>query len=343
MAIPVLYPTDIFDSEWMTSHPRMTPAFGFDSGHDASNAHLALTGKQTIRHVSHPRAGQLQLNAQTFSYLQVTGLQWTPTATLSLYDPTPFKTISVNFMLAGQMDCRIQGLSQALPMRAQTHNFIHTPEVGHLNQLTAGQTVRMLLIDVETDFYLNSIGQDSPWAEQLATDLLSGRPVVGMAGVPSITPPMRRLIELIQSSPAEGPMRNLLMQSHVLELLALQIEQFSHIEPLATAVPIQDADKLYQLRAYLDGHFLEEHSLARLSRYCGLNEFKVKKGFKLLFNTTVFDYLRRQRLDYAGRLLRDNSWLVEEVAQTVGYEHAHHFAVAFKKHTGLLPSAYKLG
>ena len=342
MVTPVLYPTDIFNSERMTYPPR-TPAFGFDSGSDAKGTLPTLTGKQPSRNVTHPVAGQLQLDAHAFSHVLLTDLHWQPAVTFSLYDPTPFKTISLNFMLAGQMDCRIQGLAQALPMRSQTHNFIHTPETGHLNQLIAGQTVRMLLIDVDADYYVNSIEQDDPWAEQLATDLLNERPVVGMAGAPPITPPMRRLIDLIQYNPAEGPMRNLLMQSRVLELLALQIEQFSRAEPVANAVPARDADKLYQLRAYLDSHFLEEHSLARLSRYCGLNEFKVKKGFKRLFNTTVFDYLRRQRLDYAGRLLRDDSRLVEEVAQTVGYEHAHHFAVAFKKHTGLLPSVYKAG
>ena len=124
----------------------------------------------------------------------------------------------------------------------------------------------------------------------------------------------------------------------MLELLAPQIEQFSRVEPVANAVPTQDADTLYQLRAYLDSHFLEEHSMARLSHYCGL---KSRKALSFSLTPPFLIICVVQPLDDAGRLLRDSSSLVGEVVQTVGYEQAHPFAVAFKKYTGLLPSGYK--
>ena len=342
MATSVLYPIDIFGAEPIT-YPLTTPAFGFDSCRPAKCASLVATGRQSTIRYTHSLAGQLQLQGYVFPHVQVTDLHWTPTTTFQLHDPTPFKTISINFVLKGQMDCQIQGLPKALPMRAQTHNFIHTPEVGHLNQLTAGQDLQMLLVDVNTDFFLASIGQDDAWAEQIADDLLHERPFAGVAGAPSITPQMRCLIQSIQQCNAEGPMRNLLIQSRVLELMALQIEQFRSPAPVTDVMSPEDADKLHQLKTYLDSHFLLDHSLAQLSRYCGLNEFKVKKGFKKLFHTTVFEYLRRRRMDYGCQLLRNHTLLIEEIADQLGYEHAHHFSVAFRKYTGLLPSQYQQG
>ena len=135
-------------------------------------------------------------------------------------------------------------------------------------------------------------------------------------------------------------MRNLLIQSKVLELLAMQIGQFRGPERV-DSISAADTDKLHQLKYFLDTHFLEEYSLAELSRICLLNEFKVKKGFKELFGTTVFGYLRQLRMDYAEQLLLDASRSVEEVSDLLGYEHAQHFSIAFKKYRGVNPSTIK--
>ena len=109
----------------------------------------------------------------------------------------------------------------------------------------------------------------------------------------------------------------------------------------ADTISAADTDKFHQLKYFLDTHFLEEYSLAELSRICLLNEFKVKKGFKELFGTTVFGYLRKLRMDYADRLLLDASRSVEEVSDLLGYEHAQHFSIAFKKYRGVNPSTIK--
>ena len=122
----------------------------------------------------------------------------------------------------------------------------------------------------------------------------------------------------------------------------MQLESCKASDIVKDDVAQIDVQKLIELKSYLDSHCLQDHSLASLSRHCGLNEFKVKKGFKKLFNTTVFEHLRTRRMEYAGQLLRDQSLLIEEIALIVGYEHSQHFAFAFKKHTGLLPSQFKV-
>ena len=102
-----------------------------------------------------------------------------------------------------------------------------------------------------------------------------------------------------------------------------------------------ETEKLHYLKKYLDANFLSEHTLAELSRYCLLNEFKVKRGFKLLFQTSVFSYLKRLRMDYAGNLLQKKGLTVDEVSEILGYEHAQHFSTAFKNYMGISPSAYR--
>lgn len=342
MATPVLQPTDIFDPNLFTT-PSATSAFGLDGCSTTSQSPSKTIPTGGFTRFCHPQAGQVDLKSITLPHLQVLDVRWRPKTTFTLLDTTAFNAISTNFMVDGVMDSRMNGLPQPLLMRPQTHNFIHTPEAGHLNQLPGGQSLSMLIIDVDTDFFVQSIGQDDAWSERITTDLFHGRPLSGGRNAQAITPRMKWLVDDIRNGTATGPLRNLLIQSRVLELVALQIDQLKGEVSEGEVIPPDEAEKLHRLKAYLDAHFLEEHSLAQLSRYSVLNEFKVKRGFKKLFGTTVFNYLRSRRMDYAGQLLRSSTLTIEEIADQVGYTHGHHFAVAFKKYTGLNPSQYQRG
>lgn len=291
----------------------------------------------------HPKAGSISLKHCGFPHMYVMDMRWNIANDIELRDTVPANSIAINFMLNGAIDSRFRGLSHDLNMRSRTHNLIYTPDSGHMNWIQGGQSMETLLINLDRDFFASAIGHSDAWSERILTDLYNDQPFSGVKGVQTITPQMSYLIDDIRNSKATGPMRNLLIQSRVLELIALEIEQFRKPGNDPDTMPSDEVDKLYQLKAYLDTNFLADHSLAQLSRYCLLNEFKVKKGFKQLFDTTVFNYIRKLRMDHAGQLLRNYSLSVDEVADKLGYEYSQHFSVAFKKFTGLTPSQYQHG
>jgi AraC family transcriptional activator of pyochelin receptor len=98
--------------------------------------------------------------------------------------------------------------------------------------------------------------------------------------------------------------------------------------------------RLQELKAYIDANFLQEMSLIQLSRLSLLNEFKLKKGFKEQYGTTVFGYIRDLKMRYAAGLLHQ-SVPVSDIAFELGYEQAHHFSVAFKQYMGVSPREFK--
>jgi AraC-like DNA-binding protein len=59
---------------------------------------------------------------------------------------------------------------------------------------------------------------------------------------------------------------------------------------------IRDREILVAVRDYIDLNFLNPNSLESLSRQFGLNEFKLKHGFKTLFDTSPIRYLQKKRL-----------------------------------------------
>jgi len=72
-----------------------------------------------------------------------------------------------------------------------------------------------------------------------------------------------------------------------------------------------------------------------------LNEYKLKKGFKELFGTTVFGYIHQIRMDLAKRLLLGTSKTAKEIAYETGYGSPQHFSKAFKEQFGIPPNSIR--
>jgi AraC-like DNA-binding protein len=289
----------------------------------------------------HPLFGGIRFNQIVTPYLNATDVAWSMKENVELHEIDSSETININFLIRGKLDTRFRGLRNDLQMRPGRHNLVYAPEGKDVHWLPAGQTIEMFHISLDRHYFANCIGTGDAWGEQIVRDIEHKRPLIGKEAIMESTPQMMGLIENIRHNHASGPMRNLLIQSQILELLALQIDQFRTTLPLHEHIRYDEAEKLYNLKSYLDANFLTELSLTQLSRVCLLNEFKVKKGFKLLFGTTVFSYLRKLRMDYAGNMLSDTSRSVDEVADMLGYEHAQHFSIAFKKYMGVSPSHFQ--
>lgn len=98
-----------------------------------------------------------------------------------------------------------------------------------------------------------------------------------------------------------------------------------------------DREKIVKAREILLQHIGEPITIRELSRKVAINECYLKKGFKELFGTTVFDFYQSQRMEHAKYLLYEKGLSVTEVSLLLGYSSISHFSTAFKKHTGLKP------
>ena len=98
-----------------------------------------------------------------------------------------------------------------------------------------------------------------------------------------------------------------------------------------------DREKISKARAILIQQIGEPITIKELSRKVAINECYLKKGFKEMFGTTVFDFYQSQRMEHAKYLLYEKGLTVTEVSMLLGYSSISHFSTAFKKHTGLKP------
>mgnify|MGYP003596285051 FL=1 len=98
-----------------------------------------------------------------------------------------------------------------------------------------------------------------------------------------------------------------------------------------------DREKIIMAREILLKHIGEPITIKALSRKVAINECYLKKGFKEIFGTTIFDFYQGQRMEHAKYLLYDKGLSVTEVSMLLGYSSISHFSTAFKKHTGIKP------
>ncbi len=154
-----------------------------------------------------------------------------------------------------------------------------------------------------------------------------------------ITAQMNLILSEIGQCQRKGVLKRLFLESKILELFMLQIEQFESVQATPTSEKLkkEDVEKIYHAQKLLEQNISQPYSLLELAHKVGLNDFKLKKGFKMLFGTTVFGYLHEIRMQQSKRMLLEENKPVKEVAAYCGYQYVQHFTTAFKNKFGITP------
>ncbi len=137
----------------------------------------------------------------------------------------------------------------------------------------------------------------------------------------------------------KGLLKRLFLESRTLALIGLQLEDTNALS--ANTTTDQLIKKLYTIQGIISSDISIQHSIQELSRQVGLNDFLVKKEFKHVFGTTIFEYTMQLRIATAQRLLIHSQKPIYEISEAVGYKNATHFTAAFKKAEGMTPKQYR--
>jgi AraC-like DNA-binding protein len=151
----------------------------------------------------------------------------------------------------------------------------------------------------------------------------------------------RMNLRAVMEAIAKLAMPRMYLEGKSLELLAESLHPQYMSGSHAGAAPSMrkdDLEKILLAREILLSMLDRPPSLKELSKKAGINEFKLKNGFKELFGTTVYRLLRDKRLERARALLEQDRLNVSEAACAVGYSNPSHFAAAFKEKYGVNPS-----
>ncbi|MEH2047108.1 helix-turn-helix transcriptional regulator [Nostoc sp.] len=121
------------------------------------------------------------------------------------------------------------------------------------------------------------------------------------------TPAMRLVLKQILQCPFRETLRQMYLEAKVLELLTLQIAQWQgNYQVLQRSLHFRsnEIERLHHAKAILNQTLQNPPSLLNLAKQIGLNDFKLKRGFREVFGTTVLGYVQSLRLEQAQQLLQ---------------------------------------
>lgn len=263
---------------------------------------------------------------------------------LSHKDDTQSETFQMIFVLDGKLRITRCGSSDTFAqIESHQHNLCRLPFKS--SRLWTNTADYIICINISIPFLRRFLPEDHIAYKKLFIENSTENPLILSEQNMQITPEINLILQRLSNSSQSGFPDQLLLESKVIELLALQIAQLEQMQHHKVPVKMKrvEVDRMHEARNILINQSDNQLSLRALAHMVGTNEFNLKRDFKALFGLTVFTYLNQHKMEKAKSMLVDEDITVAEISKKMGYKHPTHFTSAFKKYFGFLPNQIRMG
>lgn len=262
---------------------------------------------------------------------------------LNLHAEIDKPVIEMHFTLAGQSRIIPGGRGKHFfSFDTNRHNLTYAPYFDGLMELSSSGSFRMFEVNFSRRYFERIADSGSAILDRMLNAMERGEVAQAAGRNLIITPAMLQIIHSVESSAYAGACQKLYLESKVLELFSLQLEQLEKdSKDPQRRYSQQEINRLLEARQLLLANLSQPPTIAGLSQLTGINDFKLKRGFRDVFGNTIFGTLTDARMQAAYKKLEEGVMNVNEAAAYIGYSNASHFAVAFKRKYGFLPAQVK--
>lgn len=244
------------------------------------------------------------------------------------------------FCVSGHTRARSMGMGKSVATcQGQSQLFYFPCQSGTGRVVKETRTISFSII-IEPTVFNALVGSDCQYFPGALRSIIDGTKEHCYYQPGVMTPETLASFESVLHCPLSGPASKLFLESKILELIAYRLRQ---IEEYPTEVlnfadfSMADIERIYQAAEILAQKMQNPPTLFDLARSVGMSHAKMNRGFHKVYNTTVFGYLRRIRLQHSKRLLETGRMNVTQAAFMVGYNSLSSFTRAFHKQFGINP------
>jgi AraC-like DNA-binding protein len=150
-----------------------------------------------------------------------------------------------------------------------------------------------------------------------------------------------KLLEIIQNK-LTGIHRKIFLESHILFLL-YQSQKNNLIFQLdcdscSVLNKTVEVEKMQLAKKYILENLANNLTIPIIASNVGTNQCYLKKGFKEVFEQTIFEFIQENRMIKAKHLLHGEQPNITEIAYMVGYSSLSSFSQSFKNYFGITPT-----
>jgi AraC-like DNA-binding protein len=248
------------------------------------------------------------------------------------------EVVRMHFGLKGDYRFTHKQLNRSFDLIGSHHNMMYSKG---FDMVVENKTLEIETFGIQfpKEQFLNFTGNANDQLKRFSEQIIDGKSVLFSESWGSVNSGIQQVIHQIIHSKFSGELQKLFLLSKSIELIVLCADS-CRVSSEKSDLYIKtstDKEKIIAARDLINNRANCPPNLSEIARMVGLNEYKLKKGFKEVFNNTVFGYLTDQRLLLAKQYLLDTNQTAAEISVQLGYATPQHFNNAFKKKFGITP------
>jgi AraC family transcriptional activator of pyochelin receptor len=302
--------------------------------------HASERYTETLFEFNEPTLASGKLRAVVTPGMVLTDLALRSNRPFQLIDAEPKESAESVFILEGDVESRFPYLKESLHFSSRNHNLQYSTNFAG-NHIIHSGNFHALTITYDIG-YLNNLLQsnENSSLQKLGKNISQRENYLATPHSVNWDGRIADVVQSIRQCRFQGSTQYIFIESKMMELFVLQMEHLHTLQGVSSKEQWrkEDKEKIFAVKEYLDSAYLEPLTMKDLTYQFGLNEFKLKKGYKHFFNTTVFGYILYLRMQKAKALLSDPQMTISHVAEFIGYNNTGSFSSEFKKRFGYCPS-----
>ncbi len=215
---------------------------------------------------------------------------------------------------------------------------------GHIFKIPANEPVCMLSLEINRKLFEKKIesfiADMDENLEQLFRDV-NGINLFYYKGYYSLD--IAKFLEEFTECDLEGFMRSVYLEGKAYEILVHQLKQYTDDlnEPETRKILRQaTVNKIREAAEIIKEELENVPNILALAHRVGLNQNTLQNGFKILYKTSVNQFVKKERIELAKELLETSDLNITQITYKIGINSRSYFSKVFKERFGVSPKQY---
>ncbi len=151
---------------------------------------------------------------------------------------------------------------------------------------------------------------------------------------------MKKIAEQIDSISISNMMGYINLKLKTIEFLATLLEEKSNTKFLKNSKE-QEKEIIIKAKDIISKNLQNTPSVKEIASDSNISLYKLQELFKNMLGDTVYEYIKKARIEKAKELLKNTDMSILEIANEIGYENPSKFSNLFKGYNNITPLKYR--
>ncbi len=150
-------------------------------------------------------------------------------------------------------------------------------------------------------------------------------------------PELTRIAENLLKCPYDEGLRRIYFEIKMRDYLFQSFVQARQNTKQTNSLNLAEQEAVYKAHQIILSDITRHITIPEIAIQVGLNEKKLKKGFKQVFGSGIYECLHRERMEQARAMLLGSDKPIKEIASLCGFDYLTNFSTAFRRFFGDTP------